>query len=237
MHNDTLHHAKVDQPHIDRRAQMLELLRSVARAIIQAFGPDLCEVVIHDLSDLEHSIIWIEGDVTHRKVGGSMTDLGLNTIRAGKMEGLYSYRTQLEDGTTLNSCSIFLRDDRDSQPWGAFCINFNITPLLGFQQFLESFAAPQDDPELSETFSDSIENTIQGMIRECVAIVGKSVSEMGRSGRLEMVRMLERKGAFQVRKAVPIVAQHLDVSRYTVYNYLTEIRADNRNGEDSNDPS
>ena len=32
-------------------------------------------------------------------------------------------------------------------------------------------------------------------------------------------------GDFQVKRAVPLIAKRLGVSRYTVYNYLNEVRA------------
>jgi predicted transcriptional regulator YheO len=207
----------------DSRAVKLALLKSIAHAIVQTFGPEACEVVIHDLADLAHSIIWIEGNVTGRHVGGSMTDLGLKLIRAGKLDDLFNYRTCLDDGKTLKSSSIFLRDD-DGQVWGAFCINFNVTPLLNVWRFLESFLDLNDDQEIQETFTDRIEDTLQKMVADCASQIGKSILEMDRGERLDLIKMLDQKGAFQVRRAVPIIAQKLGVSRYTVYNYLNAVR-------------
>lgn len=42
--------------------------------------------------------------------------------------------------------------------------------------------------------------------------------------RTRIVAELERRGAFMVRGAVEIVAQRLDVSRFTIYGYLKQIR-------------
>ena len=209
----------------DDREKDLNILKSIARAIVETFGPDVCEVVIHDLSDLEHSIIWIEGDVTHRGPGDSMTDLGLRKIREGDLDDLFNYRTYLEDGRTLKSSSIFLNDS-DGRPWGSFCINFDVTALLNLQHFLGSFVAPGDAPEIEETFTGSIEDTLQKMVANCVAELGKSVHEMTREERLQLIKMLDERGAFQVRRAVPCIAHQLNVSRYTVYNYLSEIHGD-----------
>jgi predicted transcriptional regulator YheO len=35
--------------------------------------------------------------------------------------------------------------------------------------------------------------------------------------------LLDQKNAFSYRKSVPFVAKHLNVSRYTVYKYLSEL--------------
>ena len=41
-----------------------------------------------------------------------------------------------------------------------------------------------------------------------------------------MIALLEQNSAFSYRKSVPYVAQHLGVSRYTVYKYLEEVGED-----------
>jgi len=152
-----------------------------------------------------------------------MTDLGLAVVRSGQFEDLYNYRTFLEDGKTLKSSSAFLRD-KDGRVWGSFCINFNVTSFLNVQQFIASFCATNEEQEIEEHFSDNIEETLYRIVADCASQIGKSVDEMSRSERLELVRLLDQKGAFQVRRAVPIIAKSLNVSRYTIYNYLSEVR-------------
>lgn len=209
---------------VAQRPELFALLKELAQGIVQTFGSNVCEVVIHDLADLEHSIVWVEGDLTKRSVGGSITDLGLELIQAGKTENLFAYRTYV-DGNIFQSSSVFLRDP-NGRTWGSFCINFNITALHNFQRFLETLAPPGDQPEIKERFTDDIEETLHGMIAQCETHIGKPVSEMSREERLELMRMLEQKGALLVRRAVPTIAKILNVTRFTVYNYLAEIRGE-----------
>src|SRR5215212_7308520 len=107
-----------------------ENLKAIAQSIVQTLGEHSCEVIIHDLTDLEHSIIWVEGNVTSRCIGGAMTDLGISKVRAGDFQHAINYVTHTEDGRTLKSCSVFLRDSA-GKCWGAFCINVDITPFVG----------------------------------------------------------------------------------------------------------
>ena len=108
--------------------QNLELLKQIASAIHKLLGSQ-CEVVIHDFSDLAHSIVHLEGNVTGRSVRGAATDLILSQVRQGKTDqDVYNYQTQLPNGHVLKSCTLYLHDD-DGQTFGAFCINFDITPL------------------------------------------------------------------------------------------------------------
>ena len=48
---------------------------------------------------------------------------------------------------------------------------------------------------------------------------------MGKQQRVKLVELLDRRGAFIFRSAVPTVSRVLGISRYTLYNYLKQIRA------------
>ena len=197
-------------------------LKSLAPTIKEAIGQH-CEVVIHDFSDLERSVIWIEGNVTNRKLGSPLTDLGLAKIRAGETEDLHNYTTYTEDGKTLRSSSTFLRDN-NGEVFGALCINIDVTPLLAFQPILDGLCRRDGPADVTETFVDDIFEILESMIEEAAYEIGKPLSLMSKEERVIFVEILDGKGAFQVKKAVPLIAGRLGVSRYTVYNYLNEAR-------------
>jgi hypothetical protein len=50
--------------------------------------------------------------------------------------------------------------------------------------------------------------------------LGHALKDLSREDKQQAVRMLERRGAFQLRKSVEDVADAMGVSRFTVYNYL-----------------
>ncbi|MDH3678397.1 MAG: helix-turn-helix domain-containing protein [Acidimicrobiia bacterium] len=50
--------------------------------------------------------------------------------------------------------------------------------------------------------------------------LGRPINELNRAGKQEAVRRLEELGAFNLRRAVEDIADRLQVSRFTVYNYL-----------------
>ncbi len=50
--------------------------------------------------------------------------------------------------------------------------------------------------------------------------LGRRITELDRSGKQDVVRRLDELGAFTLRKAVEDIADRLEVSRFTVYNYL-----------------
>ena len=50
---------------------------------------------------------------------------------------------------------------------------------------------------------------------------------MNSDEKIRLVRILETKGAFQIKGMVGQVALRLGVSNFTIYNYLKKIRATN----------
>jgi predicted transcriptional regulator YheO len=202
-----------------------EALLGVLTAIGESFSATLgewCEVVVHDLRDLEHSIVYISGNVTDRKVGGHLTDLGLANIRAGRTEPLVNYTAYTDDGKTLKSSSTFVHDEH-GEPVAALCINLNVTPLLLFSRFLRTLPAGEAEPDVSESFSQDLAQMVETMIAECGYQIGKPLSLMTKSDRKKVVGMLDERGVFQVRKSVPLVAERLGVTHKTIYNYLAEL--------------
>ena len=47
---------------------------------------------------------------------------------------------------------------------------------------------------------------------------------MSRDEKMEVVKRLEERGAFLVKRSAEQVAEALDLSRYTIFSYLKEIR-------------
>jgi predicted transcriptional regulator YheO len=203
----------------------LESLKAIARSVVQTFGESSCEVIIHDLRDLEHSIIWIEGNVTGRCVGGAMTDLGISKVRSGDFRDVFNYTTETDDGRTLKSSSVFLRD-RHGLPWGAFCVNLDVTPFVGLVHRLSTSLLRAGETSVVETFSDDVEVTVKHWLAEATFELGKPLAALTRADRLRLMQILERKGLFQIKRAIPILAKHLHVSRYTIYVYLNELRSE-----------
>ena len=93
----------------------LELLKQLAKALAVQFGND-CEVVIHDLTrkSLHKSIVYIEnGHITNRKTGDGPSKVVLETMRKdpSKISDHLGYLTKTNDGKTLKSSTIFVREE------------------------------------------------------------------------------------------------------------------------------
>ena len=62
------------------------------------------------------------------------------------------------------------------------------------------------------------------MVTKAVGELGKTPAAMTREEKMEVVKRLEERGAFLVKRSAEQVAEALDLSRYTIFAYLKEIR-------------
>jgi predicted transcriptional regulator YheO len=215
---------------------MLSNMMPIVDTIGDMFGPN-CEVVLHDLSKPKSSIIKIvNSHVSGRKIGDSLRDLIFTVLRSKKFDDnrLVNYMTKTKDGKTLKSSTVVLRDE-DGELIGALCINYDISDLLIVDKRLKELKAFCETNELSEIYNipeyiekdeitKDVNNILKQIINSAIEESGKSVSKMNKDEKVELVRFFNEKGVFLIKGAVDYVAQELNVSRYTVYNYLQEIK-------------
>jgi len=209
---------------------LLPTLEPIMKAIAAAVGPH-CEVVLHDLSkrEVERTIVAIEnGHVTGRAVGGPSTNRGLELLRReAEDHDEYGYKGRTGDGRELRSSSVYLRD-ADGQVIAALCINVDLTPLQAARAALDAALRPaveQAPARDAEVFASDISEVLDKLIDGAIEQTGKTVALMDREDRLAVLKFLDERGAFFVKRAVDRVARRLNVSRVTAYNYLEQIRA------------
>lgn len=207
----------------------LAKLIPVADAITGNFGENT-EVVIHDCSNLESSIVYISGDVTHRKIGAPATNLVLNGLK-NNIDKMECYKTVTNDGKILRSTTVFIRDEKQ-QIIGCMCINYDITDLLCCKSAMERLTAfpkqandnsAKTENDENEFFENNVKSIIEKMIAETIEILKKPVELMNKDEKMHFVKILEEKGVFLVKGAVDDVAEMLGVSKFTIYNWLDKV--------------
>ena len=214
---------------------LLEKYVPIVNAVARTFGDD-CEVLLHDIKDLKHSVVAIEhGHVTGRSVGAPLTDLGLYFLQSDifrDTQFVANYYTESADGRKLKSTSIFIRDE-NGKIIGFLCINYAVDGLQAVARKIQDFCEMQKDiDKLSgdwengeeETFTGTLEVLLDKMFDRALKHTGKSVGKMQKEDKIEVVRFLERRGVFLVSGTVEEVGKRLNVSRFTIYNYLTTIK-------------
>jgi len=73
---------------------------------------------------------------------------------------------------------------------------------------------------------ESLTGALDRLVSHIQDELGGKLMDLPRADKQAAVRMLDERGAFQLRKAIEDVAAMMGVSRITIYNYLNAIRDD-----------
>lgn len=196
----------------------------VAKGIAETFGSN-CEVVLHDFSNLEKSIVAIfNGHVTGRTVDTRMTESILEKINLHQ-EGkdVYNYTGKSTLGRELKSTTTFIRGDQ-GDIIGCMCINFDITDMISARNIMNELCKV-DEREVEVIGEvNKINDVLYDIVESTIHKYGRPVIYLTKDEKVVIVKDLEEKGVFLVKGAIDYVANALQVSRYTVYNYLDGIR-------------
>ncbi|MCH4886673.1 hypothetical protein EZV73_03790 [Acidaminobacter sp. JC074] len=196
------------------------------KGIAGTFGSN-CEVVLHDFSDLNHSIVAIEnGHVTGRDSNSSMTDHSLQQVKAGNTQkDTINYSGKGADGRTIKSTTMFIRDDNDKVV-GCLCINFDATEFAIAKKALAELLDFGEDATPKDESSKKINDVLKEVVQTKIDEIGKPVAYLNKDEKVKIVNQLDGQGVFLIKGAIDYVADILCVSRYTIYNYLDETRED-----------
>jgi len=210
------------------REEMLSLLKNEARGIATMFGPN-CETLVHDMTRPGHPILAIyNGTVTGREVGSTVDifgDIGHYDESVYENKDYVNQLVLSRDGRTLKS-STFHAIGEDYH--FALGINLDITNMVRATQLLSEMTATSG--ELQQTLMQDARSQLEELLRECISAVGKDPEHMKKTDRMRIIRMLYKRRAFTYQKSVAIVAERLNVSRYTVYKYMHELEEAENSG-------
>lgn len=210
----------------EEKKLLLENLIDIANVIVETFGKN-CEVAVHDLDDLQKSLVYISGNVTKRKPGAPITDLVVKALRkeGNEVKNITNYRTSTVDGRPIKSSTCFSRNS-NGEVVCALCINFEITEYLNSISMIENFIRvdSKKHQDKAETFASLPNETISSLFDEAVAQIGKQPTTMTAEEKIKLVEKLEYKGAFMIKGAVDQIALAMGVSKFSVYSYLKKVR-------------
>ncbi|WP_426129676.1 helix-turn-helix transcriptional regulator [Pararhizobium sp. PWRC1-1] len=192
----------------------------VCGAVATLFSPHV-EAVLHDL---ETGLIFhIANAFSRRRPGdSSLNEAGLISTLNDDVIGPYGKSNW--DGRRLKAITSVLRD-ADGKLVGLLCINYDIEAFAGIFDQLKSMmdiAAPL--PKTSALMAEDWREAVNAVIGEFLATHRTSMAGLTGADMDGLIALLEMRGVFAIRKAVPYVAEILKLSRATIYNRLAAIR-------------
>ncbi len=184
-----------------------------------------CEVLIYSYEDFNKAIIKIINEhVSGRCLGNPITEFGLNVAKAAiesdeDITGPYLARTK--SGSLLKCISMVIRNEK-KQPIGALGINIDLS--IPMERFVKDFLLSIDqsgtaDEVLASDLGEKVATLVAEELEAFSRITGVSPSKKNRN----IVTALNKRGIFDVKGSVELVAGELGVTKHTIYKYLREI--------------
>lgn len=201
------------------------------------------EIVLHDFSDPDHSIVDIRnGHVSGRSVGGPATDLALKIVRQGREDNspfITDYVSHSSSNRPLRSASLFIRDNAGNIV-GMLCVNTDVALIEQLESVTSELSAillkhdapwraqgaesPSAPAVEVESLSKSTQELISSNVERLAAERGLTPRHLSQSDRIDVIRELDANGLFLLKGAVADVASAMGISEPSVYRYLQKVR-------------
>ncbi|HZG73805.1 MAG TPA: helix-turn-helix transcriptional regulator [Chondromyces sp.] len=217
--------------HNDETTKILKSYIPIADMIVATFGSN-CEVVIHDLRNVQSSLIYIKGSVTGRELGAPTTEVILKELRTygDNVKDMLGRTSQTRDGKFIKTSTSFIRN-QEGKVIGFLGINFDVTAFSMVNQIISEFSVIHDLDQIgrpmNESYAKNIEEVFENLIQNTLLDIHIPIGDMTREDKIFFVKQLDEKGAFLIQGSVERVAEVLGVTKQTIYNYLEETRTDN----------
>lgn len=213
------------QPFTEEDKTILHSYRAVVDGVSALIGRH-CEIVLHSLEDLEHSTICIaNGHNTNRQIGSPLTDLALKSLHNMQTDSVSKpYFTRAKNQGLMKSVTIAIRNKRQ-RIIGLLCININLD--VPVSEFMQAFMPTQAEAEASSVnFASSVEELVTQTVEKTIEEVTADRLVANNNKNRQIVISLYEKGIFDIKDAINLVAERLDISRHTVYLYIRQLKQD-----------
>ncbi|MCD2491975.1 PAS domain-containing protein [Lacrimispora sp. NSJ-141] len=201
--------------------------------IAQVIGRN-CEVILHDLSDLNHSVVAVSSHtLTGRKTGDAITDMALMVLHNKSYVDRpfvvnYVGRTK-GSPATYRSSTYFIREG--SEIVGMLCINIDVSAFLSAREALDAVIMMGGEtgvleasvPCAAENFTVSREALLAQTFENVCELFSLPPERLKAAEKRRFVKELYDRGCFGLKGSVTVVSEWLQISESSVYRYLNEV--------------
>ncbi len=188
-----------------------------------------CEILLHDVGQLERSIVACANEhVTGRPLGSPMTAYGLQLLNSGTFEDgrdVHIYMARANNGALIKCGVICLRSEA-GEIIGLLCIHFDTAKAQIARELLESLFAVAPGTSgaeaVNEFFGLEIEDVFRSALIEIEGVADAPLYVRSKAEKIEIVRRLMERGFFLMKGAVEYVAAEMGNSKFTIYAYMRE---------------
>jgi predicted transcriptional regulator YheO len=214
--------------------KLLETYIPLVDFIADLIGPN-CEVLLHDIVDVQNSVIAIRnGYISGRRLGCPLTDLGFELLENKSylnQNAVVNYLSRTASGEKLRSSTYFIKDE-NNKLIGMLCVNIlmshdsqvikDLADKLMNAVFANSVPASTIvNEKVVESLHSSIENVVDSAVEKILEEYDMPVERMSIDEKTAIVQRLNANGIFKIKGAITKVAGRLQTSESTIYRYLS----------------
>lgn len=203
------------------KSELFPILDTIAKGIADTFGPG-CETLIQDLDTVSHPVLSIyNGTVSGRSTGSTTDILGTTTDSTINMDKLRQPHINMlaeRNGRLMKSTTLPISAEDGVLGLG---INFDYTDLSCAAQALK--ALTQVNGYLTADLRQNQQPQIDSLFEEAAQTLDTPVKQLDKHQRQQLLVRLHLNHFFEQQRAIPYLAEQLDVSRYTIYKDLKEL--------------
>ena len=213
--------------------QYIKKYISIADFLGEVLGKNT-EIILHDLTNYQKSIVYIiNGNISGRKIGDSITDLMLDFILSeskGNKQFICNYNSKNAEGKLLYSSTYFIRDD-SNKIVGALGLNSDYQDVKNSLSFLTSLLPNYVDDKIAslniikENLSSDGQELTLNKIDTIVNQFNVVPTRMTPMEKTEVISALNECGIFNIRGSVQEVATKLQMSEPSIYRYIKKIKS------------
>lgn len=207
--------------------EVLNLFLPWVNFLAEMAGPG-CEVVLHDVSTPEKSVIAIRnGYHSGRDLGSPLTDLSREIIESEiykTQEYLTNYNGVGKE-KNFNSNTFFIKNN--GKLVGLLCINRDLSVALEMENAIQRMIQQYNliiphDADYNENLSPEMdmEKMLTDRIHTVISEYGMLPSRMRLKEKVAIVHKLKDQGVLKMKGAVAEIARQLEISEPTVYRYI-----------------
>ncbi len=208
--------------------EVLQMYVSLVPFLGEMCGPGT-EVIIHDTSNPEHSLIAICNGISGRVIGNPITDLARDLAERGdykEKDYIANYTGHTKSGDFLSG-TFYIKNE--GRLIGLLCINKDLSAVQELQLALNALSErfnlkTPSESDYTEDLSNPIHSMIHNHISEVIGRAGIPPARMSPEEKTDAVQRLKEDGILSMKGAVAETADQLGVSIPTIYRYMSKFR-------------
>lgn len=172
--------------------------------IARTYGEN-CEVILHDLRDLDKSIVAIKNNhITGRQIGGTITDFALKLIHEKSWEErdfIINYKGRIPGKSENIRASTFFIKDEEGEIIAMLCMNVDLTSLSLAHKIIGNLMFIEEDNKNDEEVlrNTSITDMLHELITDVLKNYPRAPSLLIMDEKKEIVKKLNEKGVFYLK--------------------------------------